>query len=561
MSELVIIRPDKCVGCNACVRSCPAPEANITKLLEGGKFVTSINPDRCIGCGSCVKSCNHGARDYIDDTEECMTRMKREKIIILATPAIKAVFPTKWKGILDWFRKQGCIIYDVSFGADICTWAHLRAIEQKKVGNVITQPCAAIVKYVETYQPKLLANLSPIHSPISCSATYIKKYLNRNNPIAVLSPCIAKKYEFEETGLVDYNVTFRKLNDYFERNGISIPVSSAEDYEYKFDDQQGQVGAIYPRPGGLRDNIWLHNPDINITTSEGVKKVYPELDMYAEMPDFKHPEVFDVLSCEFGCNVGPGTNTNQTMFDVMLTMKEVEKEAKSRRKAGFMGRGDDKMFKKFDDELKLNDFLRNYKPVTPTPVPTERQLDPIYESMGKHTEEDKKYDCNACGYRSCRDFAIAVYRGLNTPDNCVIHAKTVMVARHSELAEQHEKLAEITYECLELSDKLKEDVDNILKNMEVIGESTTKTSERADVVRDLLTNVVAFCHDNSTMDSGSVSQLISILETTIDAFSALDDNVNVTNESSSLINNSIGQITGLVEEINNTLHKANEKKG
>ena len=549
-----------CVGCNACVRSCPAPEANITKIIEGGRFITMVNNDRCIGCGECVKNCNHGARDYIDDTDEAMSRMKKEKMIILATPEIKSVFPTKWKGILDWFRKQGCIIYDGSFGADICTWAHLRAIEQKKVGNVITQPCAAIVKYVETYQPKLLANLSPIHSPVSCSATYIKKYLNRNNPIAVLSACIAKKFEFEETGLIEYNITFKKLSEYFEKNGISIPVSNTDDYDYRFDDQQGQLGAIYSRPGGLRDNLWLHNPDINITTSEGVGKVYRELDMYAEMPDFKHPEVFDVLSCEFGCNIGPGAGANQTMFDVMVTMKEVENEAKSRRKSGFMGRGDDKMFKKFDDELKLNDFLRNYKPVTPTPVPTERQLENVYESMGKIEEDDKHFNCRACGYRSCRDMAIAIYRGLNTPDNCVIHAKSVMVARHSQLAEQHEKLAEITYECLELSDKLKEGVDNILKNMETIGESTAKTSERAGVVRNLLENVVAFCNDNSTMDADSVSQLITILETTIDAFSALDDNVNVTNESSGFINNSIGDITNLVDEINKTLHKTTEKK-
>ena len=282
--------------------------------------------------------------------------------------------------------------------------------------------------------------------------------------------------------------------------------------------------------------------------------------MYAEMPDFKHPEVFDVLSCEFGCNEGPGTATTQSIFDIMLTMKEVEKEAKSRQKSGFMGRGDDRLFKKFDDELKLNDFLRNYKPVTPTPVPTERQLESVYESMGKHEEADRHYDCRACGYRTCRDMAIAIYRGLNTPDNCVIHAKYVMVARHSQLAEQHEKLAEITYECLELSDKLKGSVDSIMKNMETIGDSTSKTSERAGVVRDLLQNVVSFCHDNSTMDSGSVSQLITILETTISAFSALDDNVNATNESSGIIKNSISDITNLVEEINQTLHKSTEKK-
>ena len=139
-----------------------------------------------------------GARDYIDDTEEAMAAIGKEKMIILATPAIKATFPDKWKGILNWFRKKGQLIYDVSFGADICTWAHLRAIQRKTAGNVVTQPCAAIVKYIETYQPKLLKNLSPIHSPIMCAVVYIKKYLQRMNKIVVLSPCIAKKNEIDD---------------------------------------------------------------------------------------------------------------------------------------------------------------------------------------------------------------------------------------------------------------------------------------------------------------------------------------------------------------------------
>ncbi len=555
MNEVIIVKPDKCVGCNACVRNCPAPEANVTKMLEDGRFITTVNPDRCITCGECVRTCNHGARDYIDDTEAAMSRLNKDKLIVLATPAIKTVFPTQWKGILDWFRKKGCLIYDVSFGADICTWAHLRAIQDKKVGNVITQPCAAIVKYIEIYQPKLLNNLSPIHSPISCAVTYIKKYLRRTNPIAVLTPCIAKKTEFTETGLVDYNVTFGKLKEYFDKNGIRITANSIDDFEYSFDDQQGQVGAVYPRPGGLRDNIWLHDPDINITTSEGVHKVYPELDMYANMPEYKHPEVFDVLSCEFGCNVGPASGTNQTVFDVMATMREVEKEAKKRRKTGVFRSGEDRLFKKFDDELRLSDFMRNYRPQTPTPVPTDSQLEPIFEIMGKHTEEDKHYDCHACGYRSCHDMAVAIYRGLNTPDNCIVHAKSVLIARHSELAEQHERLAEITNECLDLSERLKKDLRDINDNMGTIGQSTTATSERAGVVNNLLQNIVKFCNNNSTMDADSVKQLIEILETTIKAFGALDDNVNTTNASSGIINNSIIEISRLVDEINATLRK------
>ena len=47
--KLITVNPEKCVGCNACVRNCPAPEANITKQVDGGRFVTTVNFDNCIG--------------------------------------------------------------------------------------------------------------------------------------------------------------------------------------------------------------------------------------------------------------------------------------------------------------------------------------------------------------------------------------------------------------------------------------------------------------------------------------------------------------------------------
>ena len=144
MEHLIITKPEKCVGCNACVRACPAAEANITKMYEDGRFVTSIDPDKCVACGACITACTHGARDYIDDTEEAMAALAHDKLIIMVAPSIKTVYPTKWKGILDWFRSKGCIIYDVSFGADICTWAHLRALDRTTdapgLPPLITQP-------------------------------------------------------------------------------------------------------------------------------------------------------------------------------------------------------------------------------------------------------------------------------------------------------------------------------------------------------------------------------------------------------------------------------------
>lgn len=563
MNELIIVKPENCVGCNACVRNCPAPEANKTTKLSDGRFVTTVDTAKCIACGECVRNCAHGARDYADDTAEAMDKVnKRMRMIVIAAPAIKSVFPNRWKSILNWFKEHGCLIYDVAFGADICTWAHLRAIQNGEVGNLITQPCAAIAKYIETYQPKLLTNLSPIHSPMLCGVTYIKKYMRMNYPILALSPCIAKKNEFRETNLVEYNVTFKKLMEWFDRNGIAIRHNdSSDDFQYDFDGEQGQVGGIYPRGGGLRDNLWLHDPELDITNSEGVHKVYPELDLMAELSEALKPQIFDVLSCELGCNIGAGTGiSKENVFEIGKTMRKVESEAKSRRKTsgGFFRGAEDKLFKRFDEELELSDFFRQYKPQTPTRVPNETELDPIFELMGKHTENERKLDCNACGRGSCKGMAIAIFRGLDIPENCAIHAKILAKQEHSELSVKHGRLSEIAERCKELSDKMTEDMKKISGNMTVIRKANDDTNDRADKVHSLLENVVLYCKSNTTMSEDDTAQLVQILQTTLSAFDNLYDSVKKSTGSTLSVDSYMLSIDSLVADINKELSETSE---
>lgn len=543
--EIIKVNPEKCVGCNSCIRTCPAPEANITTILKDGRSVTTVNPDRCIACGECVRNCLHGARDYIDDLNEAMDAIRnKERLIILATPSIKTVFPKKWKNILNWFHEQGCLVYDVSFGADICTWAHIRAIQNKVVDSIITQPCAAIVKYIEIYQPKLLKNLSPIQSPILCSAIYIRRYLKLTNKIAVLSPCVAKKNEFSETMLVDFNVTFQKLMEYFEVNNIRIPLDPDDDLTYNFDGEQGQMGAIYPKPGGLRDNILLHEPDINIVNSEGVHRVYPELDMYAKLSDSKKPKVFDVLSCEFGCNVGAGAGSQQTLFDIMQTMNDVESEASGRRKVqgGFFRANEDKIFKRFDAELMLDDFIRQYRLYAPSVEPTAEELTEVFHSLGKYTEAERNYNCHACGYTSCKAMATAIYRGINLPDNCFVHAKSELIAEKSSIMSQHEKMC-----------KISADVEKITRSMNAISKANQETGNCQNNVDELLNNVIQFCNSTQTMDKDGLTTLVQILEKAAEAFNDVSNQVKNTNENTAKINQQISDIRQLVRDIDSVL--------
>ena len=36
--SIINVDEQKCVGCNACVRACPAEEANVAKLDDGGQL-------------------------------------------------------------------------------------------------------------------------------------------------------------------------------------------------------------------------------------------------------------------------------------------------------------------------------------------------------------------------------------------------------------------------------------------------------------------------------------------------------------------------------------------
>ncbi len=542
MNEIMIVKPEKCVGCNACIRSCPAPDANITVKIGEGKFITRVDPDRCIACGECIRACKHDARDYIDDTEDAMNAIAREeKLIVMVTPEIKTAFPTKWKGILDWFRSKGCSVYDASFGADICTWAHMRALETGQLSTFITQPCSAVVKYIELYKPKLLTNLSPFHSPVSCSVIYVKEYQRRDNPIAVLSACISKKTEFAETGLVDFSVTYKRLMEYFDRNDIRIASNPVEDYTYKFDDIQGELGSIYSRPGGMRDNLLEHMPDLNVTVSDGTQKVYRELEMYAKMPEQKLPQIFDVLSCEYGCNMGPASGSDQSCFETLKTMHDIEDEARARRKTtgGMFRNTEDKLFRRFDEELKLSDFLRSYKPTKPSVLPSDAQLEPIFASMDLITEKERCTDCSACGYKSCRDMATAIFRGLNMPENCIQHTKKAMLSGGGQ--------GGVDY--MRFSTELKSAVAGIQNDLADINKTADATGERAKVVNELLRNVVAFCNSNPIMDESSVKQLTGILETTMTALGAFHQNVAETQGSTQKITESIAKLSGFFDAL------------
>ena len=99
-----------------------------------------------------------------------------KKISVIIAPAFLANYPNEYGRVLGYLKQKGVNhIYSVSFGADITTWDYLRYITENNFTGGISQPCPAIVNYIEKYIPELIPRLVPIHSPMMCTAIYVKK--------------------------------------------------------------------------------------------------------------------------------------------------------------------------------------------------------------------------------------------------------------------------------------------------------------------------------------------------------------------------------------------------
>ena len=488
---MILFDADKCVSCNSCIRACPVPEAN-KAVTRDGKTVYDIDPDKCISCGACVKECSHGARTYEDDTQRFWDDMKSgEKIVLLAEPSIKVAFDGCWRNVLEFLRKSGSgEVYDVSFGADICTWAHIRLVEKQPGKKLISQPCPAIVNYVLKYVPEAVGNLSPVQSPVLCAAVYLRKYLGVTAKIAALTPCIAKRDEFRLTGVVDYNVTFQHLGELLESRGFRLSEQKGKRSAFEFDGPQGIMGAIYPRPGGLKACLELEAPALNVITSEGTDHIYRELAQYPTVGARDLPDVFDVLSCGRGCGSGPAVGTPLSVYRMSGILNGIEKYNR-RSRVKFDRKGRDRQFLDFDRRLKYEDFLREH---TAQPVKrlsaTEEQIEEVLHGLGKNTPTEMNYNCHACGFATCRELAKAILDGTSTPSSCAqftLHEAERRRAQIStggitQLNSQNDRAAA---ELSGVITQLQSLTENINASMEAINSSVTGFSKMTRNISDI----------------------------------------------------------------------------
>jgi len=421
---------NNCIGCNHCISVCPIPGANIAEKTNNKNHIR-IDSSKCILCGQCLNVCKHNARCYTDDSDKFFNDLKdNENISVAIDPAFFINYSNIANGILGYLRSIGVKkIYNVSYGADISTWALIEYfLKDENQGGIIAS-CPTIVNFIEKYEPSIIDALIPIYSPVYCLAIYARKYLKDNNKIAYLSPCISYLSEIDNNNsnsLLSYNITFEHFFEKTRNIDFNLYYSESDLHDIG-------LGALYPFPGGIKENL-EHFIGYEKTIISKTMLLYNkfELDSLRSIAEYNCNKgiFFELLSCRDGCCFGPCVNKASFSIDkaieqhqcIRFNILQNNRPKEYDRSLPRLERLE--IFRNNFKDLDLQDFHKKFNSKYSIPIKVSNEIiNEVFIRMYKTTEESRHIDCHSCGYNSCHQMAEAIACGYNNIENCVQYEK------------------------------------------------------------------------------------------------------------------------------------------
>jgi PAS domain-containing protein len=249
-----------------------------------------------------------------------------------------------------------------------------------------------------------------------------------------------------------------------------------------FNEPRGYKGSLFPISTGILQAAGINQDLLTspVMTAASKEKALSAINQFEQGIDYisKH---FNMFYCH-GCIMGPGMKSGGKKYSRQTS---VTTYTSKRLKDFNMARwnGDLKKYNTLDFK---RDFIANDQRL---PVPPEEKVEEVLKIIEKNTTEEN-LGCKACGYDSCKGFAIDVANGITRPDMCIMHslkskqdyikslkitndklAKTQQALQNSEKRAQAEK--QIAHEALETTQtmlhKLPTAVVIVDENLKIIG--------------------------------------------------------------------------------------------
>ncbi len=395
MREYLNFKQANCKNCYKCLRECPVKA--ITVIGDRAR----IRDDLCVLCGHCTGACSFNAKQVVNDIAAVKKLLGGKKqVVVSVAPAFAASFAPDFTAFRSALLRLGFAdAFETADGAREVTARYHDLLESGRYRNLIASACPSIVRLIRLYYPEALPYLAPVVSPMVAHAKLLRAQFP-DCKLVFVGPCIAKKREADESGLIDAVLTFEEINAMFAEAGID-PAAMA-DGAATADGAAAQKNAAryYPINRGIIKSFDVFHKNYEYISVDGLaraKDVLGNIDTLSGM-------FIEMHACEFSCINGPCTLHKEKGGFIKAT-ETVRSYAKTGQTAL--------------PPVSNTDLCCQYKKLADSrKTPSEEEIRKILAATGKLTPEDE-LNCGACGYDTCREKAIAVYNGMAEISMCV----------------------------------------------------------------------------------------------------------------------------------------------
>lgn len=389
LSLKFVVNPDRCVGCLACARICPTGAFAVP--AEHG--VVTILDDACIRCGQCLPVCPTEAIDAVGMLDQALGLVgRRDTVLVLGTEAPAYFYPATAEQVVNACYAAGFpLVSRGVIGDELVAREYLRLWGEESWGTMIRSSDPVVVAAIGLEYPELIPYLAPIATPPVAEARYLRRLAASELRVIYAGP-----WPVSTVDGLDATLTFEDLEQLFRLRGVDLGAQPTVFSRVPMERRRhlsvaGGFPAAWLNPGAPGV------PRIHRIRGLGGLKALSR----AVVKDRLDLGFVDLLSCEGGLDhpiLGP-----RELLLWRRTLVQTSEPPRSREPV-------------LDPSVKAS-MGATFRFRTRAPEPDHDAVRGVLEQIGTGPN-GRPWDCGACGFSTCAQFAQAVTLGRSSLRLC-----------------------------------------------------------------------------------------------------------------------------------------------